>query len=241
MRYKFGVFVYDFEHWKTQQGLVNLIAAGFKPSLVLAAPWEELNIQRSKVRIAPRDLYLQHPRQLAGSLGLLYRVVKHNSTACVELIKEGGLDFGIVLGARILKDYVIEAFNYGVLNMHPGILPINRGEDNIKWAVMTDLPCGVTVHFIDKEIDRGHQISQASIKVYLDDTLMDLHVRTQHLEQRLMIEVLREFENMGIDFKRYKPLGQGNYFKTMPAAVEKSLGRRLAAYKEFRSAEGANV
>jgi len=49
---------------------------------------------------------------------------------------------------------IINAFKIGVLNMHPGILPDNRGLDTIKWAIMKDMKQGVSCHLISKEIDR---------------------------------------------------------------------------------------
>jgi hypothetical protein len=35
---RIGVFAYNFKHWKTQQGIQNLILAGFKPELGLRGP-----------------------------------------------------------------------------------------------------------------------------------------------------------------------------------------------------------
>ena len=41
-------------------------------------------------------------------------------------------DLGIILGSRIIKN-IINKFKIGILNMHPGILPYNRGLDTHKW------------------------------------------------------------------------------------------------------------
>ena len=42
------------------------------------------------------------------------------------------------LGARILKPSAFSPFRKGVMNMHPGILPDNRGLDTIKWAILNN-------------------------------------------------------------------------------------------------------
>ena len=53
-----------------------------------------------------------------------------------RLIKKHNLDIGIILGARILSKQIIDAFSIGIVNLHPGILPENRGLDNVKWSII---------------------------------------------------------------------------------------------------------
>ena len=55
---KLGIFCYNFNHWKTQVGLQNLILHNFKPTAVFAADPVKLNFYRSKIRITPKDLFL---------------------------------------------------------------------------------------------------------------------------------------------------------------------------------------
>ena len=49
-------------------------------------------------------------------------------------------DLGIIAGSRIIKKKVINEFKIGILNMHPGLLPLNRGLDTHKWAVFKNWP-----------------------------------------------------------------------------------------------------
>ena len=111
--------------------------------------------------------------------------------------------------------------------MHPGLLPENRGLDNIKWAILDDIPQGVTAHLIDKSIDRGIVITKSTIEVYKDDTLLDLNIRIQNLEQKLMIDsILALRENTPT-----QTLGVGTYYKAVPEDVEKLLHRKFIEYK----------
>ena len=48
---KIGIFAYNFEHWKTQQGIINLCMAGYKPSIIFAADPVELSFYKSKIKI----------------------------------------------------------------------------------------------------------------------------------------------------------------------------------------------
>lgn len=232
---KIGVFVYDFEHWKSQQGIQNLILSKNKPEIILAAPRVELKFYRSKIRTTPKDLFLTHPKKIAEYYGVDYYVVKHNSEETVDLIKKYKLDLGIVLGARILKTYVIKAFNKGVLNMHPGILPDNRGLDTIKWAIFNDLPQGVTTHLIDGKIDRGLLVEKEEISVYEDDTLLDLQIRIQNLEQKMMLSSVDLLEKDSIN--KFQKIKKGQYNTSMPKDLEKNLLNKFEIYKRRRKIE----
>lgn len=230
---KIGVFAYNFKHWKTQEGIQNLILAGFKPRVILAADPVKLNFYKSKVRIGPKDLYLTHPRDIAECHGIDYRVVVHNSEETSKIVKDLDLDVGIILGARILKPIAFSNFNIGVINMHPGILPENRGLDNLKWAILKNIPQGVTAHLIDKYIDRGYLICRDTIKIYEDDTLVDIHLRIQNLEQSLMIKSLEHLVWHGS--KNLHALEKGEYHKSVPPELETNLFHKFEEYKKENS------
>lgn len=227
-RIKYGVFAYNFEHPKTQDGLINLFFNGFIPKCILAADPVKLNFYKSKVRIEPKDLVCVHPSKIAEKLGIPYHVVKHNSKECIEIIKKYDLDVGIILGARILSHDVIESFKIGILNIHPGLLPDNRGLDCIKWAIIMNIKQGVTAHLIDKKIDAGSLIIQDTINVYQDDTLLDIHLRLQNKEQILMIDSLKM---IGTD-TRFHILCGGDYHSSVPVDLEQDLLDKFEEYKQ---------
>jgi len=227
---RIGVFAYNFKHWKTQTGVQNLILAGYKPSVIFAADPVELNFYTSKIRTKPKDLFLFHPREIAEKYGIDYHVVAHNSEDTGELVKKYELDVGVILGARILKPVAFKDFNIGVLNMHPGILPENRGLDTLKWAVIDKMQQGVTTHLIDSKIDRGSLLERNKIKVYKDDTLMDLQIRIQNLEQEMMISSLKILEETPKESLQL--LGEGSYHRAVPPEIEATLWERFKEYKK---------
>jgi len=222
-----GVFAYNFPHWKTQEGINNLIISGNKPKVIFASDPVKLNFYKSKIRITPKDLYLTHPKEIARQHGIDYKILIHNSEETNNQVKEYNLDLGIILGARILKPIAFENFTIGVLNMHPGLLPKNRGLDNIKWAILDNIPQGVTTHLIDKSIDRGKSILKEEIKIYKDDSLVDLNIRIQNLEQKLMVDSIASLkENIPTQI-----LGEGTYYKSVPEDIEKTLHQKFIEYK----------
>jgi methionyl-tRNA formyltransferase len=226
---KIGVFAYNFKHWKTQAGIQNLCMAGYKPEVVLAADPVKLNFYQSKIRVSPKDLFLWHPKDVCDFHSIDYRVVKHNSSETAKIVEEKNLDIGIILGARILKPIAFENFSIGVVNMHPGILPENRGLDNLKWAILDHKPQGVTSHLIDAKIDKGKQILQEKIQIYEDDTLLDVHLRLQNLEQRLMIESIEVLKSKS---RELKYLDNGKYYKSVPPQKEQTIIKIFDQYKK---------
>lgn len=230
---KIGVFAYNFNHWKTQATIQNLVISGNKPDVIFAADKVELGIIESNIRISPRGQFLWHPSKIAEFYGIPYHVVVHNSEDTRSLIRDFDLDLGIISGARILKPLVIDPFQIGVINMHPGLLPENRGLDTIKWAVIKDIPQGASIHLINEKIDRGLLIEKREIPVYGDDSLLDLQIRIQNLEQELMIRSLTKVRNLNTS--ENEEIGVGNYHKPVPEEIE---GRLISMFEQYKLSRG---
>jgi folate-dependent phosphoribosylglycinamide formyltransferase PurN len=98
----------------------------------------------------------------------------HNSDECYNFLKNEKFDLGIILGARILNDNIISQFKIGIINIHPALLPFQRGLDSIKWSILKGFRLGATSHFINKNIDKGVLIERKEIEIYNDDTLLDI-------------------------------------------------------------------
>ena len=115
--------------------------------------------------------------------------------------------------------------------MHPGLLPENRGLDNLKWAIIKGQKQGVTTHLIDSNIDRGFMIDKQEIKVYKDDTLVDIHLRLQSKEQKMMIEAVKMLKS---NPKIKLPiLSNGKHYnRSVPPEIEKDLKKYFLKYKD---------
>jgi phosphoribosylglycinamide formyltransferase-1 len=77
-----------------------------------------------------------------------------------------------------------------IINCHPGILPAVRGLDAFKWTIYEMKPLGVTLHYIDEEVDSGEIISVIPTPIFITDDLETLARR--HYENE--IYVLSNFE-----------------------------------------------
>ena len=90
-------------------------------------------------------------------------------------------ELGISVGYRyILKPEQIKAFRYGVINLHTGYLPWNRGAYPNIWPIIDGTPAGVTLHWIDAGVDTGPIIAQVPVTVEPTDTAGSLYVKLQH-------------------------------------------------------------
>jgi len=98
----------------------------------------------------------------------------------VNFIKNEAIDFIVCFGyGRILKRKIIN--HVPCINIHVGYLPYNRGPNPNLWAWLDGTPKGVTIHYMDKNIDTGDIIAQKKIDDFNDATIQssyDKHIET---------------------------------------------------------------
>lgn len=95
---------------------------------------------------------------------------------------------------RVLSAELIDAYRDRVLNIHPSLLPAFPGAHAVQHALDHGVKLtGVTVHFVDEEVDHGPIIAQRAVPVFLDDDLASLHARIQVEEHDLYPRVVGAF------------------------------------------------
>ena len=80
----------------------------------------------------------------------------------------------------IIKPQVLATFEVGIVNLHPGYLPYNRGKHTNVWSIIEKTPAGATMHWIDDGIDTGDIISQRCVDVREYDTAETLYTRLEN-------------------------------------------------------------
>jgi phosphoribosylglycinamide formyltransferase-1 len=95
---------------------------------------------------------------------------------------------------RILSAPFIERFPDRVLNIHPSLLPAFPGaravEDAIAHGVIVT---GLTVHFVDEQVDHGPIVVQVPVHVHPGDSATSLHARIQTEEHEIYPPVVEAF------------------------------------------------
>jgi folate-dependent phosphoribosylglycinamide formyltransferase PurN len=226
---KICVFAYNFEHKKTYEGLCKLKINNIKISKIFAANKVSLNIKESRIRVGIDDLIYDHSKKIANNLNIPYVVIKHDSKKLEYILKKEKYDLGIILGSRIIKKNIINQFKIGILNMHPGILPKNRGLDTHKWAIINNIKQGVTCHLINEKVDLGKMICKKNINIFKHDTLVDINYRLQNLELKLMIDSIKILKKK-IKFSNIKNLK--NLHSTLNQKSELKMIKNFESYKK---------
>jgi len=92
---------------------------------------------------------------------------------------------------RIVGPSFIAAFPYGILNIHPSLLPAFPGMDVHRQALEHGAKfSGCTVHFVDDTLDGGPIIAQAVVPILDDDTPEALAARILKQEHHIYSEAI---------------------------------------------------
>jgi methionyl-tRNA formyltransferase len=89
-----------------------------------------------------------------------------NSHEFIEMLKQYSPDVIINQTELLLKEGILSVPRIGVLNRHASLLPHFRGRLGSWWSHAAQPPeYGVTIHFVDKEIDSGPIIIQKNYSI----------------------------------------------------------------------------
>lgn len=110
-----------------------------------------------------------------------------------EAVTASAPDLVVLAGfMRILSAEFVR--RWPILNVHPSLLPAFPGahavEEALAWGVKVT---GVTVHFIDEQVDHGPIVAQEAVAIAADDTPEALHARIKTVEHRLLPEAVARF------------------------------------------------
>ena len=103
---------------------------------------------------------------------------------------------GLVLAGfmRILAPTAMERFPDSIINVHPALLPSFPGAHAVEQALEFGVTyTGVTVHFVDEQVDHGPIIAQRPVRIHPHDDADTLHARIQDVEHELLPEVVVAF------------------------------------------------
>lgn len=94
----------------------------------------------------------------------------------------------------ILSAEIIDALNGNVVNIHNSLLPFNRGADPNIWSILEETPRGVTLHYIDAELDKGFVIAQEILEDGDDETLSSSYNNLDRLAKTLFKKAFKYYK-----------------------------------------------
>lgn len=150
------------------------------------------------------------PRERSGGLNVLS---PYATRSIVQVAWENGIPVGEVADLAALdipEVLVVACFDRLIpravwskarlaVNVHPSLLPENRGPAPLFWTFRLGLQTtGVTVHLLDDKADAGAIVGQRAVPVPdgIDGSLLELQLA--RLGGELLVQVVREFQNGGL-------------------------------------------
>lgn len=113
----------------------------------------------------------------------------------VMILKEQKIDLVVLAGYMlILGREIIKEYPNRIINIHPAILPCFKGMHSIRDAYSKGVKVtGVTVHFVDEDMDNGPIIAQVPVFVDQSDTLDSLEEKIHSVEHKLYPRVVEQY------------------------------------------------
>lgn len=132
-----------------------------------------------------------------------YLSIKQFNNLIMQTIKKADAsvavlaNFGIIVPADILN-----LFPYGIINVHPSLLPKYRGSTPVQTAILNgDKTTGVTLIKLDNEVDHGPILAQTSEPIAIDDTAESLYKKLFKIGADLIEENLKKYLDGQIKLK----------------------------------------
>lgn len=215
MKKHIGIITYDKPHLKTQEVFFNLVNK-YRITF-FTIPFKKFN--KKKI------LYKHRPYQFIGhspkTLSTKFKIKIHK----IENLKKfKNIDYFLICGAGIIpKEYIIKN---KMINCHSGIIPNSRGLDSLKWSVFNSKIVGITLHFIDKNIDLGKIIYQTITPISSRENFKEF--AKKHYDYEIFL--LSNFEFFLNSTKIMKMKTEKSTLR-IPLSKEKKLNFRFQKYK----------
>jgi len=216
-----GLITYNFPHLKTEQLLQYFVKmdCNFK---LFALPYEERRERITLIPHRPNQKEAVAPEVMAEKHGIQYIKCKDDTDI------DNSCELYLILGAGIISPKAI--IGKKIVNCHPGIIPACRGLDAFKWAIYNLQPLGITLHYIDEQIDAGKIISIVPTNVYKTDSLLTLARRHYENEINCMANFKEHINSPNNPYKEIEPFENK---MRMPIEKEKEMARIFEKYIEI--------
>jgi len=95
---------------------------------------------------------------------------------------------------RLVSSHFVSQYKNKIINIHPALLPSFKGTHGIKDAFEYGVKrTGVTVHFVDRELDHGPIILQEAVEIKENDTIDTLEKKIHEIEHKLYPKAIKLF------------------------------------------------
>ena len=130
----------------------------------------------------------------ADKLGIPHTHIKSKKEdLIIDVMRAWKVDLIILAGwMRIITPKLIEAYPNKIINLHPSLLPKYKGLHAIEQAMESgDNITGVSVHFVNEELDGGEIILQEEVPILPKDTVETLTKAIQRKEYYILPKAIQ--------------------------------------------------
>ena len=115
-----------------------------------------------------------------------------NENLIIDVMNAWKVDLIVLAGwMKIISPKLIEAFPNKIINLHPSMLPKYKGLHAIERALESgDRFTGVSVHYVNEQLDGGEVILQKEVPILPDDTIESLTKAIQRMEYALLPQAI---------------------------------------------------
>ncbi|MBN2214546.1 MAG: phosphoribosylglycinamide formyltransferase [Bacteroidales bacterium] len=137
----------------------------------------------------PGAYVLERAKKLDITTLVFNRQEFYETDRVLQFLKRESIGWIILAGFLwLIPEYLVDAYPGRIINIHPALLPKYGGKgmygDKVHQAVIEsgDKESGITIHYVNKEYDKGNIIFQARCRVELSDTPETLAAKVHKLE-----------------------------------------------------------
>jgi len=156
--------------------------------------------------------------QCAEKAGIEVRTpLNFKNSEDIENFENLHLDVAIVAAyGLILPQKILEAPQYGCINIHASLLPRWRGAAPIQRSIWAgDTQTGITLMQMDVGLDTGDMIAVEKTPITPDTTCLELHDSLSHLGAQMIIPCLNQLAEHGVLEKTPQPETGMTYAKML--------------------------
>tara|TARA_B100001250_G_scaffold57502_1_gene44613 strand:+ start:963 stop:1766 length:804 start_codon:yes stop_codon:yes gene_type:complete len=170
---------------KLKKLLITLISKKFFEKLIgfknflFDKEYYQISKLEKKIQKEKLSFYFKDYLKVLSTDLMIFEKINLHSTDFVNRLYKIKPDLMLLFGTPIIDERIFNIPKYGTINFHSSMLPYYKGSMVEFWQLYNSdyRYCGVSIHFVDKNVDSGNIIIQEQINVDNRDVFFDLRYK----------------------------------------------------------------
>ena len=140
-----------------------------------------------------------------------------NSSDFIKEINSLNVEIGLSINCKqIFKEKLINQFSKGAINLHCGLLPLQRGGGGPCIGIINGHDVGMTIHSIDTSVDTGDILAQKVVELDENENISDFHYKCEKYGPEMVLNTINQ-----IHYNCTNPISQtGRRYYYVPTKCE---------------------